>query len=83
MQIPTSPEVYAVLWARHRKDLELYSTASMPCGERLMETNWSLKGSELPFMGSRTTWDDGPGDARENVETVQYLFVPACEKDHE
>ncbi len=64
VKVPTSPEVWAVIRARHAADLEVYGTFSNPCGGELgsspdrgeMMTLYSLRGADVPLIGARSTW---------------------------
>jgi hypothetical protein len=61
-RITTSPEVYAVIYARHRDDLVVFSSASDPGGQYgrpSMMTEWGRRVDDVPIIGSRHTWDMG------------------------
>jgi hypothetical protein len=83
-QIKTSAEVYAVLHARHRKELKVFSSYSAPDGDQygdpekcVMRTEWGFEESENPFIGAETTWDkdhDKPYN-RINEKTKYWLCI--------
>ena len=54
--MPTSPEVAAVIRARHHDDLAVYSSYSSP-KRGVMETCYGIKGEDIPLLGFVTTWD--------------------------
>jgi hypothetical protein len=64
-RIPTSPEVYAVIMARHREHMTCYGSFSDPDGtfnggpgERgRMVTTWAIAGCDFPILEIRTSWD--------------------------
>lgn len=66
-KVQTSPEVCAVIRAKHR-ELKVFSSFSDPCcdfnggpGERgRMETAYGFDGSAVPVIEARTTWDIDP-----------------------
>jgi hypothetical protein len=68
IRIPTSPEVAAVIRARHGKDLVVFASFSDPNGtfndgpgeHGRMETAWGFKDSVVPILEARTTWDIDP-----------------------
>ncbi len=89
----TSAEVWAVIRARHGKQLKVFSSFSDPSGERgagpsgqgRMETTYGLPGAGYPLIGARTTWDIDPEGKYErlNEEHTYFLFAPAKESDDE
>jgi len=61
---PTTPEVWAVIKARHHKDLMVFSSYSAPDGDRFgdpdqgrMMTEYGLVNAGCPLMGADTRWD--------------------------
>lgn len=64
-RIPTSPEVYAVLRARHGDQMRVYASFSDPDGTfnggpgevGRMDTIWSIDGCDFPILEVKTTWD--------------------------
>lgn len=73
-RIATSAEVYAVIFARHRHQLKVFSSLSDPDGNQFgdgttgrMETELYIDGADCPLLKIRTTWPitlDGNGNAR-------------------
>lgn len=83
-RIPTSAEVYAVLRARHGKEMGVYSSFSDPDGSfnggsvGCMETEWAIKGSDTPILSARTTWEIDPEATykRINEQNEYWLCYP-------
>lgn len=84
-RVITSPEVWAVIKARHHADLQVFSTFSDPNGEYggpehcQMRTEYGLPGADFPLMGALTMWgleqmDDG-STKRVNEHTHYWLCV--------
>lgn len=81
----TSAEVYAVIRARHAKQLKVCSTFSDPTGtatggpgtEGRMETAWVLPGADQPVVGARTTWKIGEKEYERIDETHEYFLFCA------
>jgi hypothetical protein len=78
--LETTPEVWAVLRARHHKDMEVYGSFSAPEGDMhgdpttaRMMTIYSIKGS--PFLKAETTWEAG-SLARKNEQHRYWLCIP-------
>lgn len=78
-RLETTPEVWAVLRARHHKDMEVYATYSAPDGDQFgdptiarMETVYSIRG--VPFIEAKTTWDAGSLD-RKNEAHHYWLCI--------
>lgn len=67
-KIPTSPEVWAVIRARHGAQLAPFASFSDPDGtfnggpgERgCMETAFGINGTEVPLLYAKTTWEIDP-----------------------
>ena len=63
-KIATTPEVWAVIRARHHKDLEVFSSYSAPNGDQYgnadegrMMTEYGFSGADCPLIGADTRWD--------------------------
>ena len=63
-KIPTTPEVWAVIKARHHNDLMVFSSYSAPDGDQFgnpdegrMMTEYGFINADLPLMGADTRWD--------------------------
>lgn len=88
-RIPTTPEVWAVIRARHHKGLVVFgSVTDVEGGIRdggLLATSYGFPGAEIPLISARTTWDivrhDSGATTREN-ETTEYWLHYAVEDDH-
>jgi hypothetical protein len=76
--IETSPEVWAVIRARH-SELVPFGTASYECD---MFTSYGFPGADFPIMESRTTWEpDGQFPyKRTNEQSRYWLCIPIKEK---
>ena len=65
-RIETTPEVWAVIRARHASVMVVFSTYSDPQGEHngntsgRMETAWGFPGASVPTLYAKTTWDIDP-----------------------
>jgi len=83
MKIKTSAEVWAVIHARHNKDLTVFESYSAPDGgenrsdKGVMYTGYGLKGADYPLMAAETTWDiDNERSYKRHNEKHEYwLFV--------
>lgn len=77
-QIETSAEVWAVIKARHHKDLTVFGTLSDPDGEYgqcQMYTEYGFKGADVPMMAANTMWEKHPIRRHERVDEVtEYLL---------
>lgn len=76
---PTSPEVYAVLYARHREDLTVHSSFTAPDGWEggflgEVMTEWGFRDADVPLMGSRQRWERTNREGTLQVE--HWLCVP-------
>lgn len=89
-KITTSAEVWAVIHARHKKDLVVFSSFSNLSGGELgsdqyrgrMMTEYSFKDAECPLLGADTQWDtpdEEPKYKRLNEVTEYWLCVPVSE----
>ena len=86
--MPTSPEVWAVIKARH-PELKVFSSYSAPDGdpygnpdECKMMTEYGFDGHDYPIIGAETTWDknhDVP-HIRLNEKHNYWLCIAAGEK---
>lgn len=84
-KIPTTPEVWAVIRARHHNDLVVFSSYSAPDGdyfgnhnEGRMMTEYGFQGADCPLMGVDTRWNidhDKPYN-RINERHEYWLCVP-------
>lgn len=82
VKIETSPEVWAVIKARHHEDLTVFGTYSAPEGSEFsdqceMYTEYGFKDADVPLMAARTTWDRDPETSykRINEKTKYWLFI--------
>lgn len=88
--VPTSPEVWAVIKARHHADLVVFSSFSNPdgtfhggCGQQgEMFTAYGLKGADYPLMEARTTWtiDREQPHTRVDEDHKYWLCLPVKEE---
>ena len=60
----TTPEVWAVIRARHHDDMKVFSSFSAPDGDSMgnpdegrMDTEYGFAGAPHPFIGTSTRWD--------------------------
>lgn len=85
----TSAEVWAVLFARHRDELEPTSSFSDPTGtfaggagdQGRMETCYRLRGADFPLLGARTAWDIGENDKQLNKRHQYFLIIARNDAD--
>ena len=84
-QIETSAEVWAVIKARHHKDLAVFGTLSDLYGEFgqcQMYTEYGFKGADVPMMAASTRWDGYLDDKRTRVnEVTEYLLFYYDDED--
>jgi hypothetical protein len=81
----TSPEVWAVIRARH-PELRVFGTYSAPDGDHLggnpdqsmMFTSYGFDGADYPIMEARTTWerDSEKPHKRINEQHRYWLCIP-------
>lgn len=84
----TSPEVWAVIHARHKSDLKVFSSFSNPTGtelggdgrEGVMETTYGITGADFPLMGARTAWTIGE-KVYERIDERHEYFLFIARKD--
>lgn len=89
--LSTTPEVWAVIYARHKDDLKVFSSFSDPHGTQFggggtqgrMETCYGIDGADYPLIGARTTWDIGEEGRRINSRTEHFLFAIEKVQDDE
>lgn len=82
----TTPEVWAVLRARHSAEMVCFGSYSAPGGDRLMgntgkgrmDTDYGFPHASCPLIGISTTWDIDPEhpDRRPNERHKYWLCVP-------
>ena len=84
-KIETSAEVWAVIKARHHKDLIVFGTVSCPDGdpngnscEGYMYTEYGFRDSGCPLMAAESRWDINHDDpyARNNERHQYWLCAP-------
>lgn len=88
-RIPTTPEVWAVIRARHT-ELVPFGSYSAPDGDQfgnpdqgVMFTSYGFRCGDFPIIEAETTWDidrDRPNE-RVNQSTRYWLCVPVEEDD--
>lgn len=86
IQIKTSPEVWAVIRARHR-DLEVFGSFSAPDGEDgnpeqgRMFTSYGFSDGDFPIIAAQTTWEiDRNNPANRRNEKHEYWLCVGCEE---
>ena len=87
-KIETSREVYAVIWARHEKDLQVfggYTDADGYNGSPRMETSWILPRCDYPILEIVTTWDKETDPGRMSNKRInekhQYFLCVANKEE--
>lgn len=84
-KVPTSREVWAVIHARHRDELQVFGTISQPEGtwgndEALMMTQYGFMGAAMPLLESRTSWTINPAKPHERQdEQHEYWLIFATD----
>lgn len=89
IKIPTSAEVYAVIWAKHRHQLAPFTSFSDPDGTFMgspgeqgrMDTEYGISG-DFPIVGISTTWPiirNADGVAREGEKKQSYWLCVVVE----
>ena len=91
MWTPTSPEVYAVIRAKHHTELVVFGTYSNPGGDDGMSiqpqmmTEWGFKDGNYPILKALTTWDKPIGDQKEwerpNEKLQYWICTGKCETE--
>lgn len=89
IRIQTSPEVWAVIRARHGNELRVFSSYSAPAGDPngdptqgRMCTAYGFDSGDFPVIEARTTWDielDENGESkptRKNEKHEYWLCAP-------
>lgn len=87
-RIPTSPEVFAVIWAKHGDALRVFSSYSNPTGrdglsdQPQMLTEWGFKDEDFPIVGLRRVWDLGEKEhERINERAEHWLCIGELPSD--
>lgn len=90
-KIPTSAEVYSVIFARHLDQLVVYASFSDPTGTWMggpgdtgrMETVWAFKGADWPILEAKTTWTIDPAKpSHERInERHEYWLLMSKKED--
>ena len=84
--ILTSSEVFAVIYAKHKDELTVFSSYSNPTGTDgltncpQMFTEWGLRNSDFPIIGKETTWDAGD-KASERVNEINTYWLCVAEQE--
>ena len=87
-KIPTSAEVWAVIHARHRGELKVFSSYSAPDGDQFgdpskgkMFTSYGFEHGDYPVIEAQTTWDIDPEapSKRNNQQHEYWLCLPQRE----
>lgn len=88
-RISTSPEVWAVIRARHHADLRVFESYSAPEGDHFgdpckgrMCTAYGFPGGSYPLMMAETTWDiTEQSHVRQNEQHQYWLCIPQKDDD--
>lgn len=89
IKITTSPEVWAVIRARH-PEMKVSSSYSAPNGDMfgdpskgIMETDYGFENADFPTLSAKTTWDIDPSNKheRKNVRHEYWLCVGIKDDD--
>jgi len=91
IKIPTSAEVWAVIRARHGKEMSVYSSFSDPDGTfnggfgevGRMETAWALKHADYPLIEAKTVWDIDPEKPYKRLNETTEYWVCAPQRQHD
>lgn len=84
-KMATSAEVWAVIRARHNKDLVVFGSYSAPEGDEFigdssgrMDTSYGFKDGDFPLMEASTTWSIDREKPHERIDeiTEYWLCVP-------
>lgn len=83
VQISTSAEVWAVIKARHGKDLKVFESFSDPGGtfnggpgERgRMMTAYGFDGAPEPIIKAQTTWRIDPEKPHQRIDEEHYYWL--------
>lgn len=86
--VETSAEVWAVIQARHRNQLRVFSSFSDPSGtqfggggtEGRMETTYGFARGDHPVIGAKTTWTID-GEVRGERQTTYFMMIPRNRSD--
>ena len=87
VKIPSTHEVWAVIHASHKGRLQLFASFSNPDGRfnggdgtrGVMETGYSLGGTDYPILWARSEWDIDSDGKRSN-ETHRYWLCVAVKE---
>lgn len=87
VSIPTTPEVWAVIHASHRGRIQVHESFSNPDGRfhggdgthGVMETAYSLGGTDYPIMRARSEWDIKE-DGKRGEESHKYWLCVAVKR---
>lgn len=90
-RIATSPEVWAVIKARHNSQLKVFSSFSDPRGHQFggvgvegrMETSYGFEGADCPLMEAKSTWTIDRERPHERVGEIHeyWLCLPQNEDE--
>lgn len=89
--IPTSAEVWAVIQARHGRELHVFSSFTDPSGtfnggpgkQGKVFTSYGFKDGDFPIMEAETTWEidcEKPYE-RVNEQHKYWLCLPVRQED--
>ena len=88
-RVPTSPEVWAVIRARH-PELRVFGSYSAPngdpggdCDRGKMFTSYGFEQGDYPVIEAQTTWDFDPEARykRSNEQHEYWICIPIREVD--
>jgi hypothetical protein len=88
IKVPTSPEVWAVIRARHT-ELVVFGSYSAPQGDRYgntntgeMRTSYGFHDCYMPIIEARTTWRINREKPHERIDEKHeyWLCIPCCEE---
>lgn len=89
IKIPTSAEVYAVIFTKHRDSLRVFSSFSDPEGrfhggigeKAVMETSWGFESSDYPIMEVKSSWGIDPEAPRKRVDQKHEYWLCVAIKE--
>ena len=87
-RVPTSAEVWAVIWARH-PELEVFGSYSAPGGDQFgdprkgkMLASYGFQHGDYPVIEAQTTWDiDRETPSKRNNEQHEYWLCLPIKED--
>lgn len=90
LQIPTTPEVWAVIRASHPK-MQVFSSYSDPDGRAFggpgekgrMETAYGFAGQDFPTLAARTTWEIDPEQPYKRINETHEYWLCVGKKEEE